>query len=97
MLLEDHKSKILNYLSQGETLLNHLGDRGNAEEIRAVRREAEERESPVIMFYGLYNAGKSTLINALCAERVARVNVIPTTKSLQAISWECFSLAVTAG
>ncbi len=97
MLLEDHKSKILNYLSQGETLLNHLGDRGNAEEIRAVRREAEERESPVIMFYGLYNAGKSTLINALCAERVARVNVIPTTKSLQAISWEGYTLLDTPG
>ena len=40
-------------------------------------------EKPKVMVYGIYNSGKSTLINALCKEEIAEVADRPMTSSIQ--------------
>ncbi|MBE5936953.1 MAG: hypothetical protein E7265_02865 [Lachnospiraceae bacterium] len=40
-------------------------------------------EKPRVMIYGIYNAGKSTLINALCKNEVAEMGAAPTTAQVK--------------
>ena len=50
-----------------------------------------------VMLYGAYNAGKSTLINALLGREAAKVNDIPTTDSIDLYDWDGFHLLDTPG
>lgn len=97
MLIDNHKSVVVNLLGEGETLLRRLGDVENEEKVRIIHSEAIKKEAPAIMFYGLYNAGKSTLINALCRKNVAKVGDVPTTASIQTVPWEGYTLIDTPG
>jgi len=97
MLIDNHKSVVMNLLGEGETLLHQLGDAENEEKVRIIRSETTKKEAPTIMFYGLYNAGKSTLINALCRKNVAKVGDVPTTASIQTVPWEGYTLIDTPG
>lgn len=56
-----------------------------------------QKYTPSLMFYGVYNAGKSSLINALVGEEIAKVGDIPTTASIQRIDWNGFTLVDTPG
>ena len=65
---------------------------------QAIRKEYEKQRPPVMTFYGLYNAGKSTLINALFQDKVAETGDTPTTKKISdPIRWEGFELIDTPG
>ena len=50
-----------------------------------------------IMVYGVYNAGKSTLINALVGERVAKTGDIPLTDRVDAYRWHNSIILDTPG
>lgn len=50
-----------------------------------------------IMLFGAYNAGKSTLINALVGTEVAQVNDIPTTDKVDYYQWNDIILLDTPG
>lgn len=50
-----------------------------------------------VMFYGAYNAGKSTLINTLLAREAATVGDIPTTDNVSAYDWDGHVLLDTPG
>lgn len=50
-----------------------------------------------IMLFGAYNAGKSTLINALVGKVVAKVGDIPTTDKVEKFDWEGHVLLDTPG
>lgn len=50
-----------------------------------------------IMLFGAYNAGKSTLINALVGNAAAKVNDIPTTNKVDAYLWNDMVLLDTPG
>lgn len=52
---------------------------------------------PQIMIYGIYNAGKSSIINALIGKEVAKVNDIPTTDSIDIYKWQGYEIADTPG
>lgn len=97
MLIDNHKQAITGLLQEGETLLQRIGDLENAKILRITRQEANEKKSPTIMFYGLYNAGKSTLINALCKSDIAPVGDVPTTTTIQTVPWEGYTLIDTPG
>lgn len=56
-----------------------------------------QKYTPSLMFYGVYNAGKSSLINALVGKEIAKVGDIPTTASIQRIDWNGFTLVDTPG
>ena len=49
------------------------------------------------MLYGAYNAGKSSLINALLGRDAAVVNDIPTTDKIDKYDWNGFYLLDTPG
>lgn len=97
MLIEDHKKTVIALMEEGEALTRRLGDTENESKVRTARREADAKETPTIMFYGLYNAGKSTLMNAICEQNIAKVGDAPTTDSVQTVSWEGFTLIDTPG
>lgn len=50
-----------------------------------------------IMLFGAYNAGKSTLLNALVGHEAARVGDIPTTDQVDKYDWEGHVLLDTPG
>lgn len=50
-----------------------------------------------IMVYGVYNAGKSTLINALIGEEAAAVDDVPTTDAVASYIWRQFRILDTPG
>ena len=50
-----------------------------------------------IMLYGAYNAGKSTLVNAILGEEKAKVEDIPTTDSVDYYNWNGMKLLDTPG
>lgn len=52
---------------------------------------------PEVMVYGIYNAGKSSIINELLGEDRARVSDIPTTDSVDYYDWRGYRLADTPG
>lgn len=49
------------------------------QELKTIFEEKREKSDATIMVYGVYNAGKSTLINALIGKEVAEVDDIPKT------------------
>lgn len=56
-----------------------------------------QKAHPSIMFYGIYNAGKSSIINAIFGEKIAEVGDVPTTAEIQKIEWGGFELVDTPG
>ena len=52
---------------------------------------------PEIMVYGIYNAGKSSILNELIGEDKARVADIPTTDSVIYYDWNGYRIADTPG
>ena len=52
---------------------------------------------PEIMFYGIYNAGKSSILNELIGEDRADVNDIPTTDRVTHYEWRGYKIADTPG
>ncbi|WP_368911165.1 GTPase [Proteus vulgaris] len=62
-----------------------------AEELSILSKKFDDkRNNPdiCIMVYGVYNAGKSTLINALIGEEVAKVADIPKTYRVDKYTWK---------
>lgn len=52
---------------------------------------------PEIMIYGIYNAGKSSILNELIGEDRAKVEDIPTTDSVTYYQWQGYKIADTPG
>ena len=96
-LLNDHQQTVTCLMSQGQNLLREMGQYDRAAQIADALKEAQSRQKPTIMFYGLYNAGKSTLINAICQKKIAEVGPVPTTAASQAVDWDGYTLLDTPG
>ncbi|MCG9059799.1 50S ribosome-binding GTPase [Laribacter hongkongensis] len=64
--------------------------------LAALRAKAAST-TPHIMVYGFYNAGKSTLINALLGTELAQVDDCPCTDRVTAYDWRGYRLLDTPG
>lgn len=53
--------------------------------------------NPKLMVYGIYNAGKSTLVNAMLGGEFAPVGDVPTTKAVSAYDWREYTVYDTPG
>ena len=67
------------------------------ERLRAAMTDAERRATPRIVVFGTYNAGKSTLINALVGREVAAMADKPETDRVQSYPWRGYLLDDTPG
>lgn len=64
-----------------------------------VRMFEDKKSKPdaVVMVYGVYNAGKSTLINMLLGREAAETDDIPLTDKVSAYQWGNYSILDTPG
>lgn len=72
----------------------------NPSAVPAIRKMVAARKASAeatIMVYGVYNAGKSTLINALLGVEKARVADTPETDRIQGYRWGDFEILDTPG
>lgn len=65
--------------------------------IRELIRAKKAQPGATIMVYGVYNAGKSTLINALLGQELAAVADVPETARVQGYRWGDFEVLDTPG
>ena len=65
--------------------------------IRELSRAKKAQAGATIMVYGVYNAGKSTLINALLGQELAAVADVPETACVQGYRWGDFEVLDTPG
>ena len=65
--------------------------------IRKLFSERLNDLNPKIMVYGIYNAGKSTLMNALVGENRAEVADVPTTSCITPYQWNEYVIYDTPG
>lgn len=66
-------------------------------DIEKLYKERIENTKPQIMFFGIYNAGKSSLLNELLRDDVAKVEDIPTTDHVDYYNWRGYTIADTPG
>ncbi len=71
--------------------------RTHAERIRKIYQEELKDVRPKLMVYGIYNAGKSSIINELLGADKAKVEDIPTTDTVSSYEWNGYKLYDTPG
>jgi GTPase SAR1 family protein len=72
----------------------------NLENYKAERADISQKlqeKNIKIMFFGAYNAGKSTLINTILKKNQAKIGDIPTTDTIDIYSWNNYKLLDTPG
>lgn len=65
--------------------------------VKEIFEDKKAKADAVIMVYGVYNAGKSTLINALLGREEAATDDIPLTDKVSAYQWDQYSILDTPG
>ena len=93
----DDAAPIRDTLSESLPILeNYLG----IEEAKKLSSFIEDRLAefkPTVMVYGIFNSGKSTLLNALLGQDLAPVANRPETDKVNSYEWEGFHLLDTPG
>lgn len=96
--------KLKNYKNEisdlRDRLISVLQNHESMEKIQVMKQKTDmifAKKNPSIMFYGLYNAGKSTIINAIFGEEIAPTGDVPTTWQIQRIPWNNFEIVDTPG
>lgn len=67
------------------------------QDMRLICQDRLKNFKPRIMIYGIYNAGKSSIINELIREDKAKVQDIPTTDSVDSYEWNGYTIDDTPG
>ncbi|XWN52191.1 50S ribosome-binding GTPase [Anoxybacillus flavithermus] len=95
--LLDFKKLLSEYLAETTALLNKHGFEHTAVSLKSEIEPRLKEYVPSLMFYGIYNAGKSTLLNAIFGEERASVADVPETKSVTRYAWGGYDLVDTPG
>ena len=93
--IRDYKTEVVNLVSALQETV-----KGSSQDMSApfqAIHAALEKSKPSLMFYGIYNAGKSSLLNAIFGETVASVNDIPETHKVTHYPWKGYDLIDTPG
>jgi len=91
--LENYKERILNLINDLLSLNLEGLEIKNFQDIK----DKLYQFKPSIMVYGVFNTGKSTLINALLENEVAKSGDIPVTDSIDTYTWNGYTLYDTPG
>lgn len=95
--IRDYKGEIVSNLERIKELNTQFDISSNFNEIYRQAKELLDRVEPSLMFYGVYNAGKSSLLNAVFGEMRASVADIPETHKVTYYKWGNFDLVDTPG
>lgn len=94
-VLENNKTSLVHaiheYNSEDIKLNNYIS------EIESIYSNKLKDVKPYIMVYGIYNAGKSSIINELLGDDLAAVNDKPETDSVDEYEWNGYTIADTPG
>lgn len=83
--------------NEARPLLEGYLPNDRAEEVEEDLASRQADATPEVMVYGVYNAGKSTVINALAGRDVASVGEVPTTDRVDHFQWRGFRIGDTPG
>lgn len=87
-----HNSTIRDYKAEAAQIYEKLAN-SSWPDSQGVSKELDkilqglDRSKPSLMFYGIYNAGKSSLLNAVFGQEKALVGDVPETHSVTAYQW----------
>lgn len=95
--LIDYKNQAQQLCSRSVQIVEKAGFSEDSGKLKAFTDEVLSKTSPQLAFYGIYNAGKSSIINAVFGEDIAAVGDIPTTSEIQEINWNNFKIVDTPG
>jgi len=103
--LSDVPEKLENLVLKGQNLLEsaekEIGKENEFDGLKrsllSVKERLKDVEKPRIMLYGIYNAGKSTLLNALAGKKLADTGDKPTTKDIKKYDWKGYQFYDTPG
>ena len=97
--LKDYQSELSAKASRVEELFKKYPDQ--TVELKTTFDEINELKiktvEPQIMVYGIYNAGKSSILNELMGEDRATVNDVPETDRVTYYDWQGYKIADTPG
>lgn len=96
-VVRDYKIQSNKYLDRLIYILNEIDMKEKSQIIKSEVDSLINRYNPSIMFYGVYNAGKSSLVNALFGKYIAEVGDIPTTCKVTEYSYGGFKIVDTPG
>lgn len=102
------ESKLVNYQDKLNDLHNTLNETVNSsiipDEVKQslsvidnIYKSKLDNLQPRIMVFGIYNAGKSSIINELIREDKAKVQDVPTTDRIDIYKWNGYDIADTPG
>lgn len=95
--IRDYKSELLLQLKKTMELYESADVEISVDESFNKIDTLLQRVEPSLMFYGVYNAGKSTLLNAIFGEMKASVADVPETHQVSYYKWGNFHLVDTPG
>lgn len=100
--LTDYKTKLIQLKQNiGEHLepfgASHPAAAQAWQRIQEIYAEKLDATKPEVMVYGIYNAGKSSIINELLGEDKAETDDIPTTHTISQYFWQGYQLTDTPG
>ncbi len=97
-MINNYISVITESYNETIKLCNELKKTDYIEKFKAgVLNKLNEIQKPVIMFYGFYNAGKSSLLNAIYGKNIAKTADIPTTDKIDKYEWNGYTLYDSPG
>lgn len=96
-MLADYGQELKKLTEQAIPLFSKYGKADENHEIAEMLAAKLQDFKPSIMFYGIYNAGKSSIINAFMGEQKAKVADVPTTYAVDRYDWHGYALYDTPG
>ncbi|NVZ11411.1 50S ribosome-binding GTPase [Allochromatium humboldtianum] len=89
--------KIQELLYEGLPILTRYADALTIKDITDFVQKRSSDATPTVMVFGIYNAGKSTLLNAMLGEERADMGDTPMTDKVDPYPWRGFTLLDTPG
>ncbi|EPU1613075.1 GTPase [Campylobacter coli] len=97
-IAEQYKSKIAILQNMELDLVDQqICDQEKITHLKNTLQDKIENFKPKMMVYGVYNSGKSSLINALVGKEVAKTGDAPETKQVQSYKYNDFEIFDTPG